>query len=137
MKEISEELKLKIWKQAREVDGYDKDQVRKDACGAFMIYDKYAITDDIYGWQIDHICPRAILEELGYNEDEIDNIVNLRAMNWRNNNSKSDDYPSYTSVITSEGNTNVEREEYRIVNKSLQEKLEQLYPNLKNRKNAV
>ena len=33
----------------------------------------------------------------------IDNSLNLRALQHENNASKSDDYPSYTAVVTSEG----------------------------------
>lgn len=128
--EITEDLKKRVWNQAREAEGYDKQKVRLDACKAFMIFDEYG-KQGLYGWQIDHVCPVSMLEELGYTEKEIDNEQNLRAMHWRNNLSKSDDYPSYTSVITSDGDRNVEREESKIVNALRQQKLQSLYPKLK------
>lgn len=127
---VNECLKRKVWNQGQIVDGYDPEMVRKDACNAFMIYDDYG-KKGLYGWEIDHVCPVSILEELGYTEVEIDNEQNLRPMNWRNNLSKSDDYPSYTAVITSEGDRNVEREESKIVNVPRQQKLQTLYPKLK------
>lgn len=127
---VTDELKKRVWGQAREADGYDKQKVRLDACNAFMIYDDYD-KQGLYGWQIDHVCPVSMLEELGYTETEIDNEQNLRAMHWRNNLSKSDDYPSYTAVVTSDGDRNVEREESKIVNASRQQKLKSLYPKLK------
>ena len=37
------------------MDGYDPTLFRKDACGAWIIRDKYGDSDSIYGWQIDHI----------------------------------------------------------------------------------
>ena len=128
--EVTEDLKKRLWEQAREADGYDKQKVRLDACNAYMIYDDYG-KQTLYGWEIDHVCPVSMLEELGYSEDEINNEQNLRPMNWRNNQSKSDDFPSYTSVVTSEGDKNVEREESKIVNAPRQQKLKSLYPKLK------
>ncbi len=127
---ITEELKQKVWKQGREADGYDSEKVRMDACDAFMIYDDYG-KQSIYGWQIDHVCPKSLLENLGYSEDIIDNIKNLRPMQWQNNLSKSDDYPSYTSVVTSDGEKNIEREETKIVNAARQQKVQSLFPKLK------
>lgn len=127
---VTEELKQKVWKQGREADGFDPEKVRMDACNAFMIYDDYD-KQSIYGWQIDHVCPKSLLESLGYAEDIIDNIKNLRPMQWQNNLSKSDDYPSYTSVVTSDGEKNIEREESKIVNAVRQQKIQSLYPKLK------
>lgn len=127
---ITEELKKQVWTHGQVVKGYAPDEVRKDACGAFMIYNDYG-KQSLYGWQIDHICPASILRELGYSEDVIDDVQNLRPMQWQNNESKSDDYPSYTSVITSDGDQNVEREESKIVNAIRQKHLQELYPKLK------
>lgn len=127
---VTEELKKRVWNKAREAKGYDKQNVRLDACNAFMIYDDYG-KQSLYGWQIDHVCPVSILEDLGYTDEEIDDEQNLRPMNWHNNLSKSDDYPSYTSVVTSDGDRNVKREESKIVNTHRQQKLQSLYPKLK------
>lgn len=128
--EVTEELKKQVWNQAREAEGYDRQKVRLDSCNAYMIYDDYG-KQSLYGWEIDHICPVSMLEELGYSKDMIDNVQNLRPMNWRNNLSKSDDYPSYTAVVTSDGDRNVEREESKIVNALRQQKLQDLYPKIK------
>lgn len=127
---ITEELKKKVWGQGRVVDGYDPEKVRMDACNAFMIYDDFD-NQSIYGWQIDHVCPKSLLKDLGYAEDKIDDIINLRPMQWQNNLSKSDDYPSYTSVVTSDGEKNIEHEESKIVNAVRQQKIQSLYPKLK------
>lgn len=127
---VTEDLKKRVWSQAREAEGYDNQKVRLDACNAFMIYDDYG-KQSLYGWQIDHVCPVSMLEELGYTEEEIDNEQNLRPMNLHNNLSKSDDYPSYTSVVTSDGDRNVKREDSKIVNTSRQQTLQSLYPKLR------
>lgn len=128
--EITEQLKRKVWEQGREVEGYDAEHVRKDACDAYMIYEDYG-EQTMFGWQIDHVCPKSLLEKLGYNEEEIWNIDNLRPMQWQNNLSKSDDYPSYMSAITSDGDNNIEREDSKMVNAKRRQKIQQLFPRLK------
>lgn len=116
-----------IWDRAVKVDGYDPTRFRKDACGAWIFWDKYADSDSIYGWQIDHIVPRSLLEENGFSDEMIDNPLNLRALQHDNNASKSDDYPSYTAVVTSNGAENIHSIKFLEVNKKKQERLTELY----------
>lgn len=123
----SEEQIQSAWDRATIVEGYDKNRFRKDACGAWIIRDKYDDKDSLYGWQIDHIAPQALLEEKGFSQDMIDNPINLRALQHENNNSKSDDYPSYTAVVTSEGTKNVKIWKFLVVNSKKQEALKELY----------
>ena len=66
-------------------------------------------------------------EEKGYSQKNIDNIDNLRALQHENNASKSDDYPSYTAVVTSEEAENVKVTKYLEVNEKKQEMLRKLY----------
>ena len=107
--------------------GYDPTLFRKDACGAWIIRDKSGDSDSIYGWQIDHIVPRSLLEENGFSDEEIDNQLNLRALQHDNNASKSDDYPSYTALVTSKGSENIQAIKYLQVNNKKQESLKALY----------
>ena len=116
-----------VWDRAIKVDGYDSTRCRKDACGAWIIRDKYGDSDSIYGWQIDHIVPRSLLEANGFSDEEIDNQLNLRALQHDNNASKSDDYPSYTASVTSDGSENVQTIKYLEVNQKKQERLKALY----------
>lgn len=116
-----------VWDRASIVEGYDKSRFRKDACGAWIIRDKYGDDDSLYGWEIDHIVPKALLEEKGYSQEEIDNCNNLRALQHENNASKSNDYPSYTAVVTSEGTENVNVTNFLKVNEKKQEVLRNLY----------
>ena len=116
-----------VWDRAIKVDGYDSTRFRKDACGAWIIRDKYGDSDSIYGWQIDHIVPRSLLEANGFSDEEIDNQLNLRALQHDNNASKSDDYPSYTASVTSDGSENVQTIKYLEVNQKKQERLKALY----------
>ena len=127
---ITSDLKLAVWQKARVVEGFNPDMFRKDACGAWISWDKYGIKDTLYGWEIDHICPVAMLEQLGYSEELIWHIDNLRAVQCDNNKSKSDDYPSYTAVVTSDGNKNIYRESNLLVNEKTRNKILQLFPKL-------
>lgn len=115
------------WERASIVDGYDKTRFRKDACGAWIIRDKYGDTDSLYGWVIDHVVPQALLKEKGVCQEMIDIGANLRALQHENNASKSDDYPSYTAVVTSEGTENVRTWNFLEVNSKKQETLKKLF----------
>ena len=123
----SEEQIQYVWNRATAVDGFDKSRFRKDACGAWIIWDKYGDIDSLYGWEIDHIVPKTLLVEKGYSQKDIDNLNNLRALQHENNLSKSNDYPSYTAVVTSEGTENVNVTKFLEVNEKKQEILRKLY----------
>ena len=116
-----------VWNRATIVDGYDKSRFRKDACGAWIIREKYGDNDSLYGWEIDHIVPKVLLEEKGYSQEDIDKCDNLRALQHENNASKGDDYPSYTAVVTSEGAENVSVTKYLEVNEKKQTILKNLF----------
>ena len=124
---MTEEQIQDAWNRATVVEGFDKSRYRKDACGAWIIRNKYGDTDSIYGWQVDHIVPQSLLREKGISESMIDNSLNLRALQHENNDSKSDDYPSYTAVVTSEGTENVRVTKFLEVNSKKQEALKKLY----------
>ena len=75
----------RIWEKGIIVDGYNASLYRQDFAGAWISREAYGDTDNILGWEIDHVYP----EELGGGN----HIENLRPMNWRNNRSKGTDYP--------------------------------------------
>lgn len=120
-----DEMKRRVWEHGVEVKGYDRDRIRKDACGAWIVRDRYGDADSIYGWEIDHVKPKAMLE--GKSQDLIDHIDNLRPMNCANNRSKGDSYPGYTAVLVAEGEMNVECSEKFFVNSALVERLNALF----------
>lgn len=123
----SEQQIQDVWNRAMIEEGYDSSRFRKDACGAWMLRNKYGDTDSIYGWVIDHIVPQSLLKEKGFDQALIDKPTNLRALQHENNTSKGDDYPSYTAVVTSEGTENVKAWKYLEVNEKKQEVLNNLY----------
>lgn len=116
-----------IWSQAQVVDGYDKDKYRKDACGAWIIRSEYGNRNSPFGWEIDHIYPEAKLRSLNVPIELIDNIINLRPLNWKNNDSKGSDYPFYRACITSKDNSNIEGEYEFIINSDVQRNISDLY----------
>lgn len=124
---MTEEQIQEAWNRANVVEGYDKTRYRKDACGAWIMWNKYGDTDSLYGWQVDHIVPQSLLREKGFSDSMIDNDLNLRALQHENNASKSDDYPSYTAVVTSEGAENIRTWKFLEVNSKKQEALKKLY----------
>lgn len=115
------------WNRATSVEGYDATRFRKDACGAWIIWNKYGDTDSMYGWVIDHVVPQSLLEEKGFGEEMINNSLNLRALQHENNRSKSDDYPSYTAVVTSKGTENIKELAYLQINETKQKALNAFY----------
>lgn len=116
-----EEKKLIAWNNANEVEGVDKTIFRKDACGAWIRWDKYGNQQSDMGWEIDHVYPLSLG---GTDEPE-----NLRALHYQNNASKGDDYPMYEAVVSAEGEHNQPNRRYISVNDRRRQLLKQYYPN--------
>lgn len=116
---FSEDIIRKVWQMARTEPGYDPDVFRKDACGAWIMWNKYGERENVFGWEIDHIFP------LSRGGD--DSIQNLRALHCLNNMSKGDDYPSYVSEVSSQNDTNVRMRRSLTVNQAKINELKTLY----------
>lgn len=127
MCEITEKLKLDVWAKATVVDGYDSDSIRKDACGAWIIYDRFGDKESIYGWEIDHIYPVAKLRKRNIPADQIDIIDNLRPLNWLNNKSKAYDYPIYHAEVSAKNDLNVRGDYQFEISHDIQSLLESIY----------
>lgn len=127
MCKFSQEIIDKVWERCPEVDGYDPNMYKKDACGAWMKRDKYGDRENSLGWEIDHIYPESRLLELGIEKRDIDNLDNLRPLNWKNNVSKGDDYPAYTSICKAKDDSNIEESRQMLVNKETQERLSECF----------
>lgn len=126
---LSEKDKNIIFRKARKIEGLDADEWRMDACDAIICRSSYGRDDDFFGWEVDHIVPKSLLEESNVPQELIDDFRNLRPLNWRNNLSKGNDYPEYVADIKSEdgGESNVIRSSKRTVNKVKQKELRDLY----------
>lgn len=120
MPKFSDQEIKRIWdEKGIVVEGYDKDLYRKDAAGAWIAFHSYGNPESVFGWVIDHIWP------LSRGGD--DNMLNLRPLHWKNNESKGDDYPVYFIKLKAIEDQNVEVHETRTVNEKLQEILNNLY----------
>lgn len=119
MEEYGEDLIKSVWEKGLVQQGFDPNVARKDACGAWILRNQYGNTDSNYGWEIDHVYPRV----LGGTTIEI----NLRPMQWQNNRSKGDDYPTYMACMKAVDNENQKIETQYTVNENLRKQLANLY----------
>lgn len=108
-----------VWEKGIVVEGYNSSLYRQDAAGAWMARDAYADKNRELGWEIDHIYPQS--------KGGINHFLNLRPMNWKNNLSKSDNFPDYTAAVTAKDNKNVTTNSSCKVNEDLQLKLKNIY----------
>ena len=120
-------LKDIVWQSAVTVKGYDASRVRQDACGAWIAYADFNDCHSIFGWEIDHIYPIFKLQQLQIPEELWDSPINLRALHWKNNRSKGDSYPMYTSAVIGYGDTNMEQCNVFWVSGPLQHSLRNLF----------
>lgn len=98
---ISDSLKQKIWEKAQAIPNYNPDIWRQDFAGAWIRKDLYGSESD-FGWEIDHLKP--------VSQGGSDDLINLMPMHWQNNRHKSDNYPFFYSIISSEENRNIRKE---------------------------
>ena len=128
MSNFTKEQLEEIWRKGREVEGKNPDVYRMDAAGAIIKKDDRRVESE-YGWEVDHVFPRAKLEERGIPETEWDAMVNLRPFHAQNNRRKSDDYPDYTRAVVMNKITkrNSAHETGKIVNPDVQKAINEYY----------
>ncbi|WP_321480353.1 hypothetical protein [uncultured Bacteroides sp.] len=127
MNNVKNDLKNIAWEFAQIIPEYNGDRVRKDACGAWIVYDDFNNKDSIFGWEIDHIYPISRLQQLNVPADLWDHPLNLRALHWKNKFSKGNSYPRYTSMVIEEGATNMEQRIVFWISEPLQYELRKLF----------
>ncbi len=75
---------LAVWKKGSPIEDYEAAMWRRDICGHAMKFDQHG-GEGQYGWEIDHINPRALGGKT--------TVDNLQPLWWSNNRKKSDTYP--------------------------------------------
>ena len=120
---FSEKDKRKIWEKGVIDPRYPKDQVRKDACGAWIVWSDFGKHESPFGWEIDHIYPKALFK---LNNENIDHIDNLRPLHWKNNHSKGANYPTYQASVKADGDRNKDYVSTFEVNAEVQNVLKKL-----------
>ena len=91
-----------VWQKAKVVSNNNPDLFRQDYAGAWIRRDLYGNRESKYGWEIDHCKP--------VSKGGTDDLGNLYPLHWRNNQKKGNDYPNWKTIITSNGNQNLEME---------------------------
>lgn len=127
MAQFCQELLDAIWSKGLTDANYDSDHVRKDACGAWMIREQYGNRESPFGWEVDHIYPESKLTAINVPQQVINDLSNLRPLNWKNNDSKQDDYPNYHSTCKAEDDHNVDCDDEKVVNTKVQACIETLF----------
>lgn len=136
MAQFTEEQLDEIWRKGLIDPRFDPNVIRKDACGAWMIRGRYDERKSPFGWEVDHIYPESKLKEQNVPQELIDNMVNLRPLNWKNNVSKGCDYPHYQSRTKAdkfkdssgkEVDVNVDCEDEKEINDTTQQQIEELF----------
>ena len=121
------ELKDIAWNAAIIVDEYSPDRIRKDACGAWIAYDDFNNKESMFGWEIDHVYPTSRLNMMGIPRKLWNHPLNIRAMHWKNNFSKANSFPQYTSAVVDCGFTNMQQNSVFWVSEELQDELNRLF----------
>ena len=86
-----------IWHRAKVVEGYDANKRRKDMAGAWIEWDQFE-TEDEYGWRVSPLIPLSKGGSMDW--------MALIPLHWKNAQSRGEDFPRYTTIISSEGDTN-------------------------------
>ena len=81
----------------------------------------------MFGWEIDHVYPTSRLNMMGIPRKLWNHPLNIRAMHWKNNFSKANSFPQYTSAVVDCGFTNMEQNSVFWVSEELQDELNRFF----------
>lgn len=71
------EIPNDVWRKGHPIKDYDPNRWRRDDFGRAMKYSEYGNRNSDYGWEIDHIKPKA--------DGGSDDLGNLRPLNYKSN----------------------------------------------------
>jgi hypothetical protein len=78
----TEEIIQKVWEKGIIIENNDPKYWRQDQCGAWISRSGYGRQKSQFDWEINYIHPQT--------EKGGQNLVNLRPMQWKNNNYRQD-----------------------------------------------
>lgn len=87
---FNKEIIKRVWGKALPLLNDDPNRVRKDKCGAWIVFDEYGNRNSQFGWEIDHIIP--------ISKGGTDEIENLLPLQWENNVAKGDECANICKV---------------------------------------
>jgi len=100
MAHFTDDIIDKVWTKAKTITNNDPNIWRKDYAGAWIRRDHYG-KESKYGWEIDHLKP---ISKAG-----TDDLDNLYPLHWQNNRKKANSYPVFSTIISSEGVSNIKK----------------------------
>lgn len=127
MQEFSKDIIELVWEKGRIVEGYDPALYRQDACGAWITRSKYGDRTSNFGWVVDHICPRSLLERYNTPDEAINDPLNLQPMQWANDMSKGESYPSFLATRYAVENDNIDLVQNYVVNEPVRQALDHYF----------
>ena len=92
---ITYEMVDRVWQKGSIINGHSPQKYRQDACGAWIMREKYGHTDSSYGWVIDNI---------NQEYQDVSAIGNLRPLQWENMKGKKDG--ELVCIVAANGNKN-------------------------------
>ncbi len=125
--DFSENIKRDVWNKGNIVEKYPKEKVRKDDCGAWILWDDFGKRDSPFGWEIDHIFPEALLKVHNVADNLSNSIDNLRPLHWKNNQAKGTSYPIYKAAVKGVGDHNEDYIQTFEINAKTQEIIKALF----------
>ena len=112
---MNESAKRRIWAKATTVGGYDPSRIRKDAAGAWIVYDCFMKEgDSTFAWEIEHIVPRELVDGAWDYDDE----MNLRPAHRINAAKRDGRFPDYIAGVVANGAKNKLKESVRTITRA-------------------